>query len=211
MKKIKMEELKDRFDQAISILGDPKQKDPSIWEQILNAYQDPRRVYHGLNHLQQMMAQIPVDSLSSDQEALITLALFFHDLVLEPGRRDNEERSADRADKVLSQLGISVPHRDRIRSMILSTRDHDPGDDDLAAIFCDLDLAILGVDPGAYLRYSQNVRKEYSFVPERIYRKERAKVIRSFLNRKRIFYSEYFRSLEGSARINLQEELDRIT
>ncbi|MDX5448388.1 MAG: hypothetical protein LPK47_08420 [Bacteroidota bacterium] len=149
--------------------------------------------------------------MEKEEEALLIFAIFFHDLVLEPGRRDNEERSADLADKVLSQLGISVPHRDRIRSMILSTKDHDPGDDDLVALFCDLDLSILGVDPGTYLRYAQNVRKEYSLVPERIYRKERAKVIRSFLNRKRIFYSEYFRSLEGSARINLQEELDRIT
>ena len=59
---------------------------------------------------------------------------------------------------------------------------------------------------------AEAIRKEYSFVPESLYRSERGKVLRSFLTREFIYYTRVMReSHEEAARINIENEIEELS
>ena len=70
------------------------------------------------------------------------------------GRGDDEQRSADLAEQVLTELGVPAQRVGEVRRLVLLTAAHDPaaGDDD-GAVLCDADLAILASEPQRYGRY----------------------------------------------------------
>ena len=73
-----------------------------------------------------------------------------------------------------------------------------------AALMCDIDLAILGAEPWRFDQYDAAIRREYEWVPEDVYRRERARVLAGFLERPRIYHTPYFHDiLEVQARVNL--------
>jgi predicted metal-dependent HD superfamily phosphohydrolase len=81
-----------------------------------------------------------------------------------------------------------------------------------AEALLDADLAILAAQPERFREYEQQVRIEYSWVPEAWYRTERAKVLRQFLTRQRLFATAYFRGhYEAQARQNLEHSLAALT
>lgn len=68
----------------------------------------------------------------------------------------------------------------------------------------DIDLAILGADPARFAEYDTQVREEYRWVPESVYRSKRREVLAGFLARPAIYGTGRFRDhLEGRARENL--------
>ena len=75
----------------------------------------------------------------------------------------------------------------------------------------DIDLAILGQSPDLFGAYDRGIREEYSWVPEDDYRKGRIAVLQSFLERKSIYSTDYFRSeYEEKARKNLCRAILRL-
>ena len=74
----------------------------------------------------------------------------------------------------------------------------------------DVDLAILAAPEPRYSEYEAQVRREYAFVAEAMYRVERQKVLRSFANRAFIYASPDFRNLETRARKNLERSLNAL-
>jgi predicted metal-dependent HD superfamily phosphohydrolase len=73
--------------------------------------------------------------------------------------------------------------------------------------FCDLDLSILGSPGKEYDRYAENIRKEYSFVPQDIYAKKRVEILKKFLEGP-IYKTPYFFSkYEERSRVNIQNEI----
>lgn len=79
-------------------------------------------------------------------------------------------------------------------------------------IFLDLDLCILGTNNEKYRNYIRNIRKEYVFVPDKIYTKERIKILENFLNQEFIFKTERFQNLyEKMARKNIKYEIKSLS
>ena len=97
--------------------------------------------------------------------------------------------------------------------MILATQKHDAANlDDDGKLFLDLDLGILGAKPEVYKKYSQAIRKEYSFVPEDFYREKRREILRRFLHREFIYYTDEMRKLyEQPARVNIANEIKELS
>ena len=96
----------------------------------------------------------------------------------------------------VSQLIVATDHS---RSRELSER---------AAILCDIDLAVLGSNTGAYKIYASHIRREYGWVSAADYRVGRSKILQSFLDRKEIYRTPDFRDrFEQTARENLTREL----
>ena len=96
----------------------------------------------------------------------------------------------------------------RIERMILATK-HDaiPEDGD-ARLLVDIDLAILGSAPGRFDAYERQIREEYAWVPEADFRAGRARLLRSLLDRPRIYATDWFHDrLEEKARANLERSL----
>jgi predicted metal-dependent HD superfamily phosphohydrolase len=177
------------------------------WQRIEVAYSESGRHYHMLQHLgdvyDELMAyyngDVPLSSL---------LALFYHDLVYNTLRGDNEKQSADHASAVLNEWKIDAPVEKKVYDMILATAKHESSDPE-TMVFLDADMAILGADAEVYHDYAQKVRKEYSIYPDLLYNPGRRKFVESTLKRDKIFLTEAFqKKYEVQARINLTNELN---
>ena len=79
------------------------------------------------------------------------------------------------------------------------------------AMLLDMDLSILGANETEFDRYEEGVRREYAWVGEEEWRAGRAAVLRGFLDREHIYFSDLFRGLlEEKARANLRRSLARL-
>jgi predicted metal-dependent HD superfamily phosphohydrolase len=177
-----------------------------LFEELSRLYSSPHRAYHNLHHIVALLEQARRFETRIDDFILVGFAIWFHDAVYDTRKKDNEERSAEYAVSSLARLQSPAS---QVRDLILATRKHDnaglPPD---GALFLDFDLSILGVEPGAYEKYAAAIREEYSWVPSLLYRRERRKVLKSFLRRDRIYFTDVMFDLyEAPARHNIETEL----
>jgi predicted metal-dependent HD superfamily phosphohydrolase len=186
-----------------------------IFKLLIAAYTQPNRHYHNLDHIHHLLTIIErFDRKNSPQlerlqdPSSVILAAWFHDFVYDPQAVDNEVQSAKAATELLANLNLCLD-LDRIEQLILATQGHqiDPDDADLC-MFLDADLAILGADRLRYATYLRSIRREYEWVDEASYRTGRSRVLASFLQRDRLYYTDLlFDELEAIARMNLQREI----
>lgn len=95
--------------------------------------------------------------------------------------------------------------------MILATSHHVTRELD-DQLMLDIDLSILGREPAAFLEYEDQVRREFSWVPEHAFRAGRLKVLSGFLERPRIFSTvELHADYEQQARANLEMSVARLS
>lgn len=186
----------------------------AVWRLLDEHYGDTGRAYHNWRHIEAMLQgldEVRHDAAMTDiRFDELELAIFFHDVVYEPGTPDNEARSAE---MFRQQGGSEVLGREavgRITDMILATKQHDPTSDPATGLLIDLDLAVLGGTAEQYETYAAAIRKEFAFVPEPAWRAGRAAVLRTFLQRHRIYQTEPFATRELAARRNLQREIERL-
>ena len=180
----------------------------SFWQEIELAYSDKSRHYHNLSHLENMYNQLlEVKDLIDDFEVVL-FSLFYHDVVYNSSKKDNEERSADFARERMQTLGVSEDRILKCVAQILETKGHSISEDNDTNFFTDADLSILGLSWNLYSEYAQNVRKEYNNYPTIIYKMGRRKVLRHFLGMEKIFKTQFFfDKFEIIARQNLAKEL----
>ncbi|MDB5860912.1 MAG: N-methyl-D-aspartate receptor subunit [Ramlibacter sp.] len=180
-----------------------------LMNQLVAAYSERQRHYHTLQHLRECLAQFDAAAMLAHRPAEVELALWFHDAVYDPQRKDNEERSADWARASVLAAGCGAEAAERVAALVLATRSHEAQADDAdAALLLDIDLAILAAAPGRFAEYERQVRAEYAHVPEAEFRAGRARVLRGFLERDRIYLTDVFHdALEARARDNLRRSL----
>jgi predicted metal-dependent HD superfamily phosphohydrolase len=173
------------------------------FEEIREHYTEPGRFYHTLDHVQNVLQT--VESLGSYARYLnaVKLATWLHDVLYDSRASDNEERSADYAERLCEKLSISEGLR--VAALIRRTKTHDAGDDPDAHVLIDADLAILGANEQDYRTYAEKIRQEYAWVCEPDYREGRRQVLQNFLSRPRIFHFLYW--LEDPARQNIAAEI----
>jgi predicted metal-dependent HD superfamily phosphohydrolase len=176
------------------------------FEEIQEHYTGPGRFYHTLDHIQNMLEI--VESLGSNAQNLnaVKLAAWLHDVIYDSKASDNEERSADYAERLCEKLSIS--EGPRVAALIRKTKTHDAGEDADAQVLLDADLAILGASESEYWDYAEMIRREYAWVPEADYRQGRRRVLQSFLSRPRLFH--LLHHLEASARRNIAAEIAQL-
>lgn len=137
--------------------------------------------------------------------------LYYHDLIYSAIKSDNEEQSALIAEKRMGQISVQTTVIADCRKQILATKSHLEYADIDTNLFTDADLSILGADWETYFIYSRNVRKEYSIYYDLIYNSGRKKVLKHFLEKTRIYKTDYFYSkFEERAKSNLQAELETL-
>ena len=171
---------------------------------LLARYREPQRHYHTLQHLQECLAAFDLLRDQAVRPGEIELAIWFHDAVYAPQRRDNEALNAELAVDCLRQIGAGDAVVERVRDMILATQHHDAGDDGDCAILLDVDLAILGAAPTRFAEYEAQIRAEYAHVPDEAYRVGRGRVLAGFLARPRLYRTDlFFERHEQRARRNL--------
>jgi predicted metal-dependent HD superfamily phosphohydrolase len=181
----------------------------AIGKDILDRHTEPQRRYHGESHLLALIELMDAHAPHIASGTPPRLAIWWHDAIYNPQARDNEERSADLAREHMHTLRIAATLIDETCRIILMTKNHwggpSAGDGDY---FLDADIAILGAPSAVYDAYAANVRQEYAFAPDDLYRAGRSAFLNSALARPRLFRTGVFESTYAAqARTNMQREL----
>lgn len=180
---------------------------------LLIRYGEPHRYYHTATHI--MMVVRGVHDVAAmahcEPSGELVAAALYHDAVYDPRSTDNEHVSAALAAADLGAIGWPADRCAAVARLIEATaghtitHDHDSLE---TAILLDADLAILGAEPHSYQAYANGVRAEYFFVDDAPWRAGRGRVLRDFLERPRLFITDYMHDeLEHRARANLEAEL----
>ena len=202
--------MKDRWQTLWQKLSAPRIPVEALSE-LMRAYSSPDRSYHNFTHIRDCLSLFDQTSFLAIHPAEVELAIWFHDAVYDARRSDNEQKSADWAEAVVSQTGLSREIAKRVVSSILATRHREEVTDADAQLLVDVDLSILGSDPTVFWQYEENIRKEYAWVAEDIFQRERVKILRGFLDRQHLYYHrEYRERFEVRARTNLEQAITRL-
>lgn len=173
----------------------------ALWKDLMRRYSEPHRVYHGPAHLAQVIGLL--ETMQAPDELLF--AAWYHDAVYQPGRGDNEARSALLAAECLRQGGYGADAAAVVHAAILATASH-RAESRFAALL-DADLAILGAPATDYAAYRAAIRREYASVPEPAFRNGRLAFVRAMLAREAIYQTPHcWRLYEAAARVNLDRE-----
>ena len=175
----------------------------ALWTQLSTLYTEAHRHYHHLGHIASSLDEFDATGSNS---SLIEGAIWFHDVIYDPKRGDNEAASiAWFLDASSSWLD---PQSSAAITRLIEATDFrlPPSDDPESQLMVDIDLAILSASPEAYADYCQAIRQEYAHVSDDAFRECRAKVMAGFLERP-IYGTEWFIGREERARENIVREL----
>lgn len=187
------------------------------FDSVLAAYRAPDRHYHGVRHVRWVvhhgreLAAVADPPLRNEQVDEVVAAAFFHDLVYDARRPDNEEVSARRSRQALGEIGWPPAATERVVAMIEATAGHDVadfGDDPAIAVLVAADLGVLAAEPSRYDNYTRAVRREYAHLDDREWRAGRSAFISDMLAREHILPPRLgLDGWERRARANLTAEL----
>jgi predicted metal-dependent HD superfamily phosphohydrolase len=176
---------------------------PDVWADVETRYAEPHRRYHDARHLEHCLKQFDLIADRIGRPDEVEAAIWFHDVIVVPGRRDNEERSAAFFRDVAG--GKIAPEAiDAVVALILRTTHRDAPADPDHQFLCDIDLSSFGSPWDTFLDNSAAVRAEFRGSDEEYYHCERA-FLESLLRRARIFHSDFFyERYEAKARDNIR-------
>ena len=206
-------QLQTQFKQLLTGLNIPSASIDDAWQTLANRYGEPHRHYHTLMHIESMTRYFDGIKAQLNAPNSVLLAIFYHDIIYDPTCNDNEVNSAmvftQTFGSYLSQTTLS-----RVRALTMATHKHEliePHDTDMG-YFLDMDLSILGASPQVYQDYAKAIRQEYHHVSDIDYQQGRKAVLERFLQRPRLYFSEFFYTkFEQQARANLSQEIAELS
>ena len=177
----------------------------AVLDELLARYGEPHRKYHTTQHLLECLAGFNRICTLPPHPTEVEMALWFHDAIYDVNRHDNEAQSADWAYRALIDQRAPAAAAELVRSLVMVTRHAGlPATPD-EQYLVDVDLSILGAVPARFAEYEMQIREEYAHVPDAIFRDKRREILRTFLDRSRIFTTAHFHQLlEDRARENLR-------
>ncbi len=176
----------------------------AVLEALLARWAEPHRRYHTPQHLCECLALFESHRALADRPGEVAIALWFHDAIYDTSRHDNEAASADWARRTLCEAGAAQELVDRVDALIMATRHTGVPATGDAKLLVDIDLAILGADTARFDEYERQIRDEYGFVPESLFRSKRAEILRGFLARPALYATPALAGhFEAAARANL--------
>jgi predicted metal-dependent HD superfamily phosphohydrolase len=182
--------------------------------EIFQAYQQPNRFYHTLEHIAHCIQEL--QWLSANHEGInnteqLFLALLAHDFIYNSDNKDisDECQSALWFETFLNKINYNKSHTDIIIKMIKATQHFNTEDltqNDILNILCSIDLSILAQPAKIYKWYKDMVRQEYCFIPDSKFAIGRIKILQKLLS-DNIYKSNLFAHYESRAKCNIEEEL----
>lgn len=203
--------LKETYIELLTNFTDDNRLKNELWNEIEDYYTDKKRHYHNLSHLENLLNELLEVKDKIENWHTILFTLFYHDIIYNTLKSDNEEQSAELAEKRLKQINVPNQIIEKCKSQILATKNHLENSDIDTNYFTDADLSILGKQEEVYKQYSKNVRLEYLYYPSVIYKQGRFEVLNTFIYFKSIYKTEYFSTkYEQNAKKNIKNELEII-
>jgi predicted metal-dependent HD superfamily phosphohydrolase len=188
-------------------------------------YAQSHRHYHNINHVNQCLGELQrlqkVNHILFKSK-IIEEAIWFHDAVYnqyaEPG--ENERESANlawqysRNADTLSDTLSSEP----LRNIILATANHTETQEfspkdfreyvGEAKIMLDIDLHSLGGSWDSYIENGKNIRKEFPYISDNLFLKNRLGFLETLNKRESFFYTDYFKEkYHASSKQNVNKDI----
>jgi len=179
------------------------------WSKVQRHYSEPHRVYHDPQHLAHCLEQLDLANDLVAHPDQVEMAIWFHDIINEPGMADNEQRSADYF-RTLTSGTADAQFIDAVVDLILVTMHQSAPVDPDQQFICDIDLASFGCPWECFFRDSSAVKAEFTGTEEEYYRGKKA-FLQSMLERPRIFLTDFFHArYEQQARDNIERLMELI-
>lgn len=177
------------------------------WSMLSHRYSETHRFYHDQGHLAHCLEQLDLAMPHIREPRQVEMAIWFHDLVNEPGARDNEILSAEKFRAVASGM-MDADFIACVEALILATtHQSDPVDPDQQFI-CDIDLTSFGCPWDCFIKDSAAVKAEYPG-SEADYNRGKKIFLESLLARRQIFMTDFFHQrYEQLARENIRRLLE---
>lgn len=149
---------------------------------ILKKWSESQRYWHTPKHLYEMLDGVEslfTSKLIDKKEfEILTIVAIFHDIVYEPKRKDNEEKSIE--------FMISCVHEwdkkddiNYISDLIMETKRHNPIDK-LSKLFNNLDIKIINAPFIDLLDWEERIYQEYKWAGKENYKKKRLEFLENF-------------------------------
>ena len=208
--------LESIFALLVKALGGDEAAVKKWTDEFITRYTEPQRHYHTLDHIHIMFQCLDQLRSSVKDETTMKLGIFFHDWIYDPKSKDNEIGSIKCFKDFANELRLSESLSSRVSGYIERTITHTlPTDaqevDSDLSLFLDFDLEVLSRSDADYTRYAEQIQAEYSHLKLVDYYAGRLKVLRSFLSRDRLYFSDVFYERgEQKARRNLEQEINTL-
>ena len=197
--------LKDKFTKLCKNFSTDKELTLKLWQEIEDAYTQANRHYHTLKHLENIYNELP------KLDFITEFSIFYHDIIYDVKRVDNEQKSALFCEDRLTCLNVDTSIIENTATLINETKTHNPNSK-CNALFLDADLSILGSNEESYKEYTNQIRREYDIFTQSDYNIGRKKVLKHFLDKDRIYHTDYFYTkYEAKARENIENELKTLS
>ncbi len=188
----------------------------TVLAELKTRHAEPHRAYHDWSHIAALLSLFGEVSDRLHDACAVELAILFHDAIYDPRATDNEERSARWMETCMTDI-VDPETLARAAMLVRATARHLLPDADAAtrsdaAFFLDMDLSILAAPDERFERYDVAIRREYAHVPDPVFAEARARILAAFLDRPRLFLSDWGHDrFERAARDNLRRSLQRLS
>ena len=201
--------LKSQWDNLASFYSSDKTIQEEAFQILKARHSEKSRFYHNFSHVKALLKLFETFGNKIQHPKAIKFAIWFHDVIYDTRKSDNEAESARLASETLRKLNVNDETIELVKDLILATKVHSGRNLSYdAKLFLDMDLAILGMSEEIYKEYSETIRQEYAWVFESMYRRGRKKVLKSFIKRERIYFTDEMKvGYEEQARKNINNEI----
>jgi predicted metal-dependent HD superfamily phosphohydrolase len=183
----------------------------SLFDELIARYSETHRKYHTPQHLNECIARLEAALELAEHSGEVEIALWFHDAVYDVKRQDNELQSALWAKCSTLEAGATPQCADRIYALVMATQHAARPSSRDEQLLVDIDLSILGAPQARFDEYELQVRQEYAWVPDGLFRRKRRAILEDFLARPFIYCTSHFHSaFEAAARENLRRSISRL-
>jgi predicted metal-dependent HD superfamily phosphohydrolase len=176
----------------------------AIHQRLVDAYNEPQRRYHTLAHIDHCLAIFDqCKSLTANPDAL-EIAVWFHDVIFEPGKRENEALSAELYQDLSADVHDNETRGLVVRLIMATLHDGSSLDDSDAGYMVDIDLSGFGLPWEDFLRDSRHLREESAQLSDAEYYQRQRDFQACLLARPRFYVTDFFsQRYEQQARGNL--------
>jgi predicted metal-dependent HD superfamily phosphohydrolase len=210
-KSVRFADMKEFFIQTVAQFSTDEALQQKLWQELEQNYGHKNRHYHTLRHIKCVLEALEAHQKAIQDWESMVFAVFYHDAVYRVLKKNNEQKSAELAEKRLRSIRFPEPRIALCKKHILATKNHTTSPNPDTNLLIDADLSILGAEWETYLEYTRQVRWEYAVYPDLLYRPGRKKVLLHFLEMESIFKTAAFRQrLEEKARENILNEISLI-
>lgn len=202
--------------------------DDGIKKELLNILEKnySNRHYHSLTHIAKCIESLELiikkrdlgkNCLQKHEQEILFTAILFHDIIYGEGKDVSDEKmSALMFEEFMSLYSRNQDFIASVKELILSTEHLKESfipiyvSQHLVDLMADIDLSILSSNIKEYKEYTNNVRKEYSYISDIDFAKGRIKVLISLgtkAENNSLYKTREFKVKNKKALVNINREI----